>query len=172
MQTMTRQALPKQMMGTSAPQRLRLQLVAAEFLERMGDRIRERRENLGYSRSDVARLMPGKTSENQVYRWEKGLHQPNPDTLQALAEALDCAVSDLMSPTPDKSATPDLFAVSDDEDGQLQRIEERLDEVNAKIEGLHAMLERWLLETVDDAAVRRIIEHATQDRPQEQPPRA
>ena len=97
------------MMGTSPAQRLRLQAVAAEFLERMGAQIRARREELQLSRADVAREMPGKVNENQVYRWEKGRHQPNPDTLEALAKVLKCDVATFMSPPPTQTETPDLF---------------------------------------------------------------
>lgn len=102
------------MMGTSPAQRLRLQAVAAEFLEQMGARIRERREFLRLSRAEVARRMPGKVNENQVYRWEKGRHQPNPDTLQALASVLECDVAQFMVASPDKDATPDPFTNGDD----------------------------------------------------------
>lgn len=118
------------MMGTSPAQRLRLQAVAAEYLERMGRRIRERRESLGLSRTDVAREMPGKVGENQVYRWEKGLHQPNPDTLQALAVALKCEVADFMAPDApeNEGGTPDPFASSAAEGGDLAQLVAGLDE--------------------------------------------
>lgn len=67
--------------------------MAAAYLKRMGERIRERREELGLSRADVARAMPGKTNENAIYRWEKGQHRPNDDALEALAKALDVNVA-------------------------------------------------------------------------------
>lgn len=97
--------------------------MAAEFLEQMGAQMRGRREALGLSRSEVARRMPGKVSENQVYRWEKGLHQPNPDTLQALADVLECSVATLMSSPPVKERTPEPFSAL----SQLDRIEHKLD---------------------------------------------
>lgn len=97
------------MMGTSSSQRLRLQAVAAEFVEQMGVRIRARREELGLTRPDVARRMPGKVGENQIYRWETGKHQPKADTLEALAAALETEPSAFMAPVSVKDETPDLF---------------------------------------------------------------
>lgn len=117
------------MMGTSRVQRLRLETVAAEFLERMGAQIRARRDELRLSRAEVARRMPGKVNENQVYRWEKGLHQPNPDTLQALAKVLDTDVAVFMSAPADKGSTPEPFAreqSDDDVAARLVEIEARL----------------------------------------------
>lgn len=128
---MTRQALKHQMMGTIPAQRLRLQAVAADFVERMGRRMQDRREALGLSRADVARRMPGKTNENAVYRWEKGLHQPNPDTLQAMAEVLECDVAYFMTADPEERKTPDFFAPN--EMTQLDRIEAKLDNLGDKL---------------------------------------
>lgn len=113
------------MMGTSEAQRARLQLVAAEFVERLGARMREQRETLGLSMAEVARRMPGKVSENQVYRWELGKHQPKPDTLEALAKVLGTTVATLMAPTPDKTVTPDLS--KNGPETQFDRIEAKLD---------------------------------------------
>jgi transcriptional regulator with XRE-family HTH domain len=74
---------------TGASARLRFELMAHEHAERVGARIRERRDALGLSRDEVARRMPGKTSGNQIYRWEKGEHEPRSDTMDALAKALE-----------------------------------------------------------------------------------
>ena len=74
--------------------------MAAEYLERMGARIRDRREELGLSRSEVARQMPGKTTENQIYRWEKGLHRPNDDALEALASVLGVTIAHFLADAP------------------------------------------------------------------------
>lgn len=125
------------MMRTNELDRRRFQLVAAEFLVRMGDRIRTQRENLGLSRPDVARLMPGKVSENQIYRWELGKHQPKADTLEALAAVLETTTGALMAPEPDKSQTPDPFTSPEDA-AQLDRIEQRLDQVHQMLTQLLA----------------------------------
>lgn len=86
---MTRQAVKRQMKGTSEAARLRLAAVAAEYVESLGRGLRFRREELGLSRSEVARKLPGKTNENAIYRWEGGQHKPNDSTLEALATVLE-----------------------------------------------------------------------------------
>jgi transcriptional regulator with XRE-family HTH domain len=132
------------MMGTSHAQRLRLQLMAAAFLERLGERIRERREALNLSRPDVVSQMSGRVNENQLYRWEKGLHQPNPDTLEELARILECDVADLMAPEPDKTSTPDPFEVQDPTTAALARIEQSLNDLVERLvaAGLLAAVEK------------------------------
>lgn len=152
------------MVGTSDAQRLRLQLVAAEFLERMGRRMRERREELGYSRAEVARRMPGKTNENQVYRWEKGLHSPNVDTLEALAKVLDCEVAYFMTEPPDKTETPNLFAVNGDGD-RLIEIDKKLDALLDHVSRLEAQM------VIRDAEVLKQIEALAKTTPVSQPAR-
>lgn len=110
-----RQVVSVRVPKTNRAEALRFQLVAAEYLERLGERIRERREELRLTREEVARAMPGKTSGNQVYRWEKGLHQPGPENLQALAGVLRVEVSYFLVAAP-AAGTPDLMgALADDE---------------------------------------------------------
>lgn len=145
------------MMGTSVVARRRFELMAAEYLERIGQRIRERRDELGLSRADVAREMPGKTNENQVYRWERGLHRPHDDALEALARVLKVdSPAYFLAPAPDKTETPDVLQALDG-GSQLDRIERMLreaekerhqvmdllarqDDVLARIEDLTALL--------------------------------
>lgn len=129
---MTSQALSRRMQGTSDVQRARLQLVAAEFVERLGARMRERREALDLSMAEVARRMPGKVSENQVYRWELGKHQPKPDTLEALAKVLETSVAALMAPAPTADETPDLSDGVSVED-RLTAIEDALKRLQFEI---------------------------------------
>lgn len=145
------------MTETNRVARLRFELVAAEFLVRMGARIEQRRKQRGLSRADLARQLPGKVSENQLYRWERGKHQPNPDTLQAIADALDCDVAELMAPEPAKQRTPDLSVVNhrppaeDDRIGQILEIVKELDD---RLEQL--MLARAQQEADEAEALRRI----------------
>jgi transcriptional regulator with XRE-family HTH domain len=112
-------------MQTDRVARLRFELVATEFLVRMGARIEEHRKLRGLSRADLARALPGKVNENQVYRWERGKHQPNPDTLQAIANVLEVDVAVLMAPEPEKAATPDLSSQPSNADimAYLNRLE-------------------------------------------------
>jgi transcriptional regulator with XRE-family HTH domain len=131
---MTRQGLKNHMMGTSTTSRLRLQLVAAEYLERMGQRMRLRREHLGMTRGDVARAMPGKTNENAIYRWEKGLHRPEDDALEALASVLQVTgagwffADELKDPD---APTPSPFAGQDGTADQFDAITARLERIEA-----------------------------------------
>jgi transcriptional regulator with XRE-family HTH domain len=99
------------MTRTSRAQRLRFEAMAAEYLARMGERIRERREALGLSQEDVARAMPGKITGQRISLWERGLHRPRDDSLEALARALEVDVSYFMTPEPAKEETPDLLGV-------------------------------------------------------------
>lgn len=122
------------MTETSEVARLRFALMAAEYVERIGKRIRERRDELGLSRAEVARLMPGKTNENAIYRWEKGRHRANDDALEALAEVLEVDVSYFLEPNGETDETPDLMgAVSADSNGDLEtrvaRVETKLDQL-------------------------------------------
>jgi transcriptional regulator with XRE-family HTH domain len=149
--------------------------MAAEFLERMGVRIRERREEMGLSRADVAREMPGKVSENQVYRWEKGLHQPKSDTLEALAGVLERDVSYFMATPPDKTDTPDPFPASDgavlaEINRRLGVIEERLDALTEAARGGRPEPPSEPLDGVIREAVARLQElHETLARSPESP---
>lgn len=121
---MARQVVSNRAQGTSAAQRRRFERMAAEYLERMGARIRACREALGLSRADVAREMPGKTNENAVYRWENGLHRPQDDTLEALATVLRCDVAAFFLDDAPPDALP---SGADDQDDRLGRLERKLD---------------------------------------------
>lgn len=182
---MTRQGLKNQMMGTTATSRLRLQLVAAEYLERMGQRMRLRREQLDMTRGDVARAMPGRTNENAIYRWERGLHRPEDDALEALATVLQVSgpgwfFADELK-DPDK--TPSPFAGQDDLAGLADLIrqdmaqrEQQRAEIIQRLDRLEGTLAEAISEHVSDAAERleasvaeaqSILRAASQD-----PPRA
>lgn len=142
--------MQRRMTGTSEAARLRLAAVAAEYLERMGQRIRERREELGLSRADVARAMPGKTNENAIYRWEKGAHRPQDDALEALAGVL--GVEDwtyFIATEPDKSATPDMFQPA----FPIEALEGALAEVLAEIKAQLAE-QTQVLDEIKDTATR------------------
>jgi transcriptional regulator with XRE-family HTH domain len=136
-QIVTSQDLSHRMMETSPALRLRFQAVAAEFVERLGARMRKRREELDLSMAEVARRMPGKVSENQVYRWELGKHQPKPDTLEALAKVLKTDVAALMAPAPDKSVTPEPFGDASRTEGErLDSIQDQLGTIGQELAAL------------------------------------
>jgi transcriptional regulator with XRE-family HTH domain len=119
---------------TSRAEALRFETMAAEYLERMGKRMRERREELGLSRDHVAREMGGRTTGNQIYRWEIGKHQASPDALERLAGVLEVDVAYFMSDGPSRSAAPPT-ETSSDPFAQMDRIESMLGRVLDLLEG-------------------------------------
>ena len=103
--------------------------MAAEYLQRMGERMAERRKELGLTQEQVARQLPGETSGAHVSRWERGLHRPSDDTLEALAKVLKVDVAYfLAAPAAKLNGTPDPFAESAG--------------LTARVEELHAKLDR------------------------------
>jgi transcriptional regulator with XRE-family HTH domain len=137
----------------SSPDRLaarRFELMAAEFVQRMGARIAQRRNELGLSQVDVARALPGKVDGSQVSRWERGLHKPGDDTLERLGVILEVPVSYFMTPEPDQASTPDLFAGTDGTaDERLDRIEAALTTMLGHVENLAARAQEQRGELMD-----------------------
>ena len=99
--------------------------MAAAYLKRVGERIRERRDELGLSQRELAEQLPGKADGNQVSKWERGLHRPSDDTLEHIAKILSVDVAYFLAATPEPG-TGDLLAAFDGET-QLDRIERKLD---------------------------------------------
>jgi transcriptional regulator with XRE-family HTH domain len=120
---------PSKMPMTERLAALRLQIVATEMSARIGERIRERREELGMrTQRELADLIPSDTVTNQtVSNWERGVNQPSPRYLRELAEALQVDVSYFLQlrDKPAKGKTPDPF------DGSIQ---EQLAEMGKAIE--------------------------------------
>lgn len=87
--------------------------MAAEYLERMGERIRQRREEFGLTQEELARQMPGQVTGARISLWERGKNRPRDDSLESLAKVLKVDVAYFMADEPDKSRTPDLFAIED-----------------------------------------------------------
>jgi transcriptional regulator with XRE-family HTH domain len=129
---MNMQAARGNTLGTSVVKRRRLLLVAAEHVERIGMRIRTRREELKLSRRALAKQMLGVVTENDLYRWERGQHRPGDDKLEALAVALEVDVSYFMMPEP-LPGTPDLME-SLNGSGPLDQINAKLDAIIAHFE--------------------------------------
>jgi transcriptional regulator with XRE-family HTH domain len=53
-------------------------------------------EKAGVKRKDLAELMD--TTVVTIYRWEKGIHEPDHDALRKLAQILNCSVDELLNP--------------------------------------------------------------------------
>jgi transcriptional regulator with XRE-family HTH domain len=99
-----------------------LHQMVSDHAERIGARIRERREELGLTRRDLIRQIDGIISDNDLYRWETGKHRPRDDTLTVIAEALG---RDYAWAVGMPSGQPDEALAAP---GQLDRIAAKLDE--------------------------------------------
>lgn len=60
----------------------------------VGENIRKRREARGFSKKELAARAC--CAEQQVGKWEKGLHLPDTANLLRLADALACTVDELL----------------------------------------------------------------------------
>lgn len=109
--------------------------MAAEYLERMGARIRARREELHLTQEDVARRFPGRTTGNQISRWERGANRPGDQQLEALAKVLDVPVAYFFAPPPTSNGT-DVLSALRPADGQLDRIERLLQQTSVQVSDL------------------------------------
>lgn len=112
--------------------------MASETAALVGVRLREAREEQGWTRRRLVSEMDGIAVENDVYRWETGKHRPRDDALAAAARALGKPLSyflELDRPTPDLSTNGD-----------------RLDEIEKKLDRILSLLQ------ADDTAaeIRRV----------------
>ena len=73
--------------------------------------IKIRREKMGMSRVELASLIG--VGANNIWRYEKGLREPNIDTLRQISIALKCKIDVLVNPT-----TPPPVAQKKSQQGQ------------------------------------------------------
>lgn len=110
-------------------------LVAAQRAKKIGARMRELRDELGLTQTEVAERIGGSSvTKDYISRWERGSKEPSEAYLDQIATALQTTVADLMAgPVSERAATngptPDLFGGQDDDAPQLDRIEAKLDRV-------------------------------------------
>lgn len=102
--------------------------MASEQARQAGARIRAAREAKGWSQSELARKMPGKTDGPSVSRWERGEVMPGPQNIDRLAAALDQDAGYFYVPEP-TPGVPDLMAALRKDPTQLDRIESKLNEI-------------------------------------------
>jgi len=111
--------------------------------ERMGRRIKEIREDLkktdekwtqAYVAHEINARTKGKLQGADISRWEAGKHKPEDHNLEALAEVLGVDVAEFYSDPPDKSKTPDLFAVPDPAEPTLADVLTQLDAMRTDLE--------------------------------------
>jgi transcriptional regulator with XRE-family HTH domain len=111
---------------------LRLQLMAGELARQIGERIRQRRTELGLNQGDLAALIGSTAVNNQrISDWERGVNKPSERYMEELAVALERDVSWFYS--GDVSPTPDLMAALPGTENQLDRIEAKLDQLLARV---------------------------------------
>lgn len=67
-----------------------------EFRDRVGDRLRHRRNTAGLTQTQLARKLPGSMDGGQISRWERGESFPTYANLLALARALGCSEEELL----------------------------------------------------------------------------
>ncbi|RZM12337.1 MAG: XRE family transcriptional regulator [Pedobacter sp.] len=61
-------------------------------MEELGKRIRQRREELGWTQDDLAQKFPLKSGKQTISRWESGKHEPGLADIKRLAELLDVTI--------------------------------------------------------------------------------
>lgn len=69
-----------------------------------GERLRQARTEKGYSQGALAKKLG--INYQQIYRWEQGGAEPQPDTIVRLAELLDCTTDWLLG----RVAEPNEYA--------------------------------------------------------------
>jgi len=97
--------------------------MATARAQRIGGRIRERREKLGLTQADVAaRMGVASVTKDYISRWERGVVEVSEGYLPTLAQALDTTQSDL--------EVGALIELSDGQpESQLDRIEAKLNQI-------------------------------------------
>ena len=170
------------MLTTSEANSLTVRYMARMQAERVGRRASERRKELGLTQQEVADRVGGKTTGNDVSRWERGAVYPD-QKLDALAQALETTAADLIAgPVAERKPrgdTPDLPINGKGYDvAELNEIRNRLDEIQDQLERLVEVLGHDLTQpaAADDARlpdpqIPRVA--GTSDaEPSEQPTRA
>lgn len=140
--------------------RRRFQLMAAEWVQLMGARMRARRKELGLKQREVAARLPGDVDAQQVSKWERGVHKPNDATLEHIAAILETTVPALMSDAP-RPGTPDLMqALSTARPADLEDLYSRLDDLQEAVD----RVELYLREQASRAVQERVRRAARQRR--------
>ena len=143
---------------------LRLRLVMAEYQERVGARIKTERRRHGWSQNELASRIPGKTDGATVGRWERGKVFPRPNTLDAIAQALEVDPAVLLAEDrEDPGVTADrATTVTDTSNGltdHLGRLERKLDVIVEILTEGGSITEHATIDIDDtDEASRRFAE--------------
>lgn len=128
------------MLTTGEANRITVRYMARMQAERVGGRAAELRKELGLTQQEVADRVGGKTTGNDVSRWERGAVYPD-QKLDALADALETTAADLIAgPVAERKPqgdTPDLSINGKGYDvAELTEIRTRLDQIQDQLDRL------------------------------------
>jgi transcriptional regulator with XRE-family HTH domain len=137
---MASQVATRRIARTDDLARRRFELMALEHLRALGERARQRREELGLTQEEVARRMPGNVSGARVSLWERGKNRPHDGNLEEYAKALETTVAALLTPPADKSRTPALHEVVGE--SQLDQILSAIRQADVEREDIRKLLSR------------------------------
>jgi transcriptional regulator with XRE-family HTH domain len=117
----------------------------AEEAEKIGERMRERRTELGLTQRECGERMPGSVQASEWSRWERGLHRS--EQLDDVASALETTVADLVAGPLAERTEPEgndllgrLGGKKKDADA-LSRIESALEDLAVGQAELHEKLD-------------------------------
>lgn len=131
--------------------RLRLQLVATELGQLIGDRIRARRKELGLTQKQVAARMKSDAVDAQrVSDWERGYNKPSERYLLELVDALEVADAGYFMVV--ETETPNVVQMLNGS-SQLDRIEKDVKEIRSGLDRLTS-----LLDTRAEEAMEQLLE--------------
>lgn len=152
--------------------RLRLQLVASEMGLRIGQRIRARRQEVGYATQKqladaIKKILPAHAVDAQrVSDWERGVNRPSEDYFRALVTVLRVPSVGYFFESDEEVAEPDStpgpFPARMDFSERLDRLEryanenaETVNQIWETLELIRQMLERSVAADVKKAATRK-----------------
>lgn len=103
----------------------------------IGRRIKELRDERGWTQQELARHIPAPEVDAQyVSKWERGVYTPT-DHLEALATVLGVDAGDILAGVRENGSTPDVMgALEPGGQSQLDRIERKLVELQTGLANL------------------------------------
>jgi transcriptional regulator with XRE-family HTH domain len=116
---------------TNRVQTARFALQMAAFAEKIGQRMRERREELKesdprWTQDYAARQVRDDLTGAQYARWERGEVMPREDTIEDIAKALGLRVDDLYGPA-ERASTGRVLGFKEEDAAREIRMEAKLD---------------------------------------------
>jgi transcriptional regulator with XRE-family HTH domain len=155
--------MPHALPTTNRVERLRFEAQVAEIAHRIGARIAELRkekqlQDPKWTQDYLARQVDPDLTSSQVSRYERGEVKPHDDRLEKIAEVLGTDLGDLYAGPMSarrKTEAPDVLSalngggLNGRRDEALARIEEKLDEILNRLDGIEGNQIAGLAELVD-----------------------